>query len=72
MMAKDVFIPGIMEHVADGHHSGDSISVCPTFSVSRKAKDKIIDYTVTAGPPDRYRPVCIIQFILDGGKRTYM
>ncbi|WP_417175756.1 carbamoyl-phosphate synthase large subunit, partial [Alistipes putredinis] len=43
---KDVFIPGIMEHVEKtGIHSGDSISVYPTFSVSQKAKDKIIDYT---------------------------
>ena len=35
---KDVFIPGIMEHVEKtGIHSGDSISVYPTFSVSQKA-----------------------------------
>ena len=34
---KDVFIPGIMEHVEKtGIHSGDSISVYPTFSVSQK------------------------------------
>ena len=47
---KDVFIPGIMEHVErTGIHSGDSISVYPTFSVSQKAKDKIIDYTVKLG-----------------------
>ena len=53
---KDVFIPGIMEHVEKtGIHSGDSISVYPTFSVSQKAKDKIIDYTVRLGLPDRYR-----------------
>lgn len=32
---KDVFIPGIMEHVErTGIHSGDSISVYPTFSVA--------------------------------------
>lgn len=42
----DVFIPGIMELVErTGIHSGDSISVYPTFSVSQKAKDKIIEYT---------------------------
>ena len=35
---KDVFIPGIMEHVEKtGIHSGDSISVYPTFSVCLKA-----------------------------------
>jgi len=44
---KDVFIPGIMEHVEKtGIHSGDSISVYPTFSVTDKAKQKIIDYTI--------------------------
>ena len=33
---KDVFIPGIMEHIErTGIHSGDSISVYPTFSVSQ-------------------------------------
>ena len=53
---KDVFIPGIMEHVErTGIHSGDSISVYPTFSVSQKAKDKIIDYTVKLGSEDRHR-----------------
>ena len=37
----DVFVPGIMEHVErTGVHSGDSISVYPTFSVSNKAKGK--------------------------------
>ena len=34
---KDVFVPGIMEHVEHtGIHSGDSISVYPTFSVSQQ------------------------------------
>ena len=36
---KDVFIPGIMEHVErTGIHSGDSISVYPTFSVDESVK----------------------------------
>ena len=36
---ENVFIPGIMEHVErTGVHSGDSISVYPTFSVSDKVK----------------------------------
>ena len=52
---KDVFIPGIMEHVErTGIHSGDSISVYPTFSVSQKAKDTIIDYTVKLGLRHRH------------------
>ncbi len=69
---KDVFIPGIMEHVEKtGIHSGDSISVYPTFSVSQKAKDKIIDYTVRLGRRIGIVGLYNIQFILDG-KRTYM
>ncbi|MDO4191569.1 MAG: carbamoyl-phosphate synthase large subunit, partial [Bacteroidales bacterium] len=41
-----VFVPGIMEHVErTGIHSGDSISVYPTFSVPQEVKDKILDYT---------------------------
>ena len=44
---RDVFIPGIMEHVErTGIHSGDSISVYPTFSVSPKVKEKIIEAQV--------------------------
>ncbi len=47
---KDVFVPGIMEHVErTGVHSGDSISVYPTFSVSQKVKDTILDYTKRLG-----------------------
>ena len=39
-----------MEHVEKtGVHSGDSISVYPTFDVSQQVKDKIIDYTVKLG-----------------------
>ena len=64
---KDVFIPGIMEHVEKtGIHSGDSISVYPTFSVSQKAKDKIIDYTVRLGRRIGIVGLYNIQFILDG------
>ena len=52
---RDVFIPGIMEHVEKtGIHSGDSISVYPTFSVSEKVKRTITDYT-KARPCDRHR-----------------
>ena len=39
-----------MEHVErTGVHSGDSISVYPTFSVSNKAKGKILEYTKKLG-----------------------
>ena len=70
---KDVFIPGIMEHVErTGIHSGDSISVYPTFSVSQKAKDKIIDYTVRLGRRIGIVGLYNIQFILDGEEDVYV
>ena len=47
---KDVFCPAIMQHIErTGVHSGDSISVYPTFSISEAAKKKILDYTVKLG-----------------------
>lgn len=39
----DVFIPGIMEHVErTGVHSGDSISIYPTFSVSQAVRTRLL------------------------------
>jgi carbamoyl-phosphate synthase large subunit len=63
---NDVFIPGIMEHVErTGIHSGDSISVYPTFSVSQAVKDKIIDYSVKLGLEIGIIGLYNIQFIVD-------
>ncbi len=70
---KDVFIPGIMEHVEHtGIHSGDSISVYPTFSVSPKAKQKIIDYTVRLGLRIGIVGLYNIQFIVAGEDDVYV
>ena len=70
---KDVFIPGIMEHVErTGVHSGDSISVYPTFSVSQKVKDRIIDYTVKLGLAIGIVGLFNIQFIADENDDVYV
>ena len=62
-----------VEHVEKtGIHSGDSISVYPTFSVSQKAKDKIIDYTVRLGRRIGIVGLYNIQFILDGEEDVYV
>src|SRR3954447_18532355 len=43
---KTVVIPGIMEHIERaGVHSGDSIAVYPTQSISKEIKEKLILYT---------------------------
>jgi carbamoyl-phosphate synthase large subunit len=69
----DVFIPGIMEHVErTGVHSGDSISVYPTFSVSGKAKGKIIEYTKKLGLGIGIIGLFNIQFIVDKNEDVYV
>lgn len=70
---KDVFIPGVMEHVEKtGIHSGDSISVYPTFSISKKVKDTIIDYTVKLGLGIGIVGLYNIQFIVDKNENVYV
>ncbi|MBQ1270766.1 MAG: carbamoyl-phosphate synthase large subunit [Clostridia bacterium] len=69
----DVYIPGIMEHVErTGVHSGDSISVYPTFSVSQKAKDTIIDYSNRLGVGIGIKGPFNIQFIVDKDENVYV
>ncbi len=42
----DYLIPGIMEHIERaGIHSGDSISVYPAMTLTKKIRDTIIEYT---------------------------
>ncbi len=70
---KDVFIPGIMEHVErTGIHSGDSISVYPTFSVSQQVKDTIIKYTKQLGLAIGIVGLFNIQFIVDEQDKVYV
>ena len=70
---KDVFIPGIMEHVEKtGIHSGDSISVYPTFDIPKRVKDTIIDYTVRLGLGIGIVGLYNIQFIVDRKNDVYV
>ncbi len=69
----DVLIPGIMEHVEKtGIHSGDSISVYPTFSVSEKVRQTIVDYTVRLGKAIGIIGLYNIQFIVDKDENVYV
>ncbi|MBQ4101288.1 MAG: carbamoyl-phosphate synthase large subunit [Oscillospiraceae bacterium] len=70
---EDVFVPGIMELVErTGVHSGDSISVYPTFSVSEKARQTILDYTVRLGKGLGIIGLYNIQFIVDQEENVYV
>lgn len=70
---RDVFVPGIMEHVErTGIHSGDSISVYPTFSVSNASKGKILEYTKRLGLGIGILGLFNIQFIVDAEDNVYV
>ena len=70
---EQVFIPAIMEHVErTGIHSGDSISVYPSFSLSEKVKKQIIDDTVRLGLAIGIKGLFNIQFIVDGNDDVYV
>lgn len=70
---SDVFIPGIMELVErTGVHSGDSMSVYPTFSVSDKVKGTILEYTKKLGTGIGIIGLYNIQFIVDENENVYI
>ena len=70
---RDVFVPGIMELVErTGVHSGDSISVYPTFSVSDKVKGTILQYAKKLGLGIGIIGLFNIQFIVDKDDNVYI
>ena len=70
---KDVFVPGIMELVErTGVHSGDSISVYPTFSISDKVKNTILEYAKKLGIGIGIIGLFNIQFIVDKEENVYI
>lgn len=63
---KDVFIPGIMEHIeAAGVHSGDSMAVFPTQRLSQPVIDQIIKETIKIGNGLGTIGMVNIQFIVE-------
>ena len=70
---RDVFVPGIMELVErTGVHSGDSISVYPTFSISDKVKGIILQYAKKLGLGIGIVGLFNIQFIVDAQDNVYI
>ena len=69
----DVFVPGIMELVErTGVHSGDSISVYPSFSISDKVKETILKYAKMLGLGIGIIGLYNIQFIVDEKEDVYI
>ncbi len=70
---NDVYLPGIMEHIERaGIHSGDSISVYPTQTISQRVKDTIIDYATRIGKGFDFIGLYNIQFIVDKKEKVYV
>ena len=70
---RDVFVPGIMELVErTGIHSGDSISVYPSYSISDKVKGIILQYAKKLGLGIGIVGLYNIQFIVDRNDRVYI
>ncbi len=64
---KTVFVPGIMELVErTGVHSGDSISVYPSFSLSDGVKKTILSYTEKMGLALGIVGLFNVQYIVKG------
>ena len=70
---RDVFVPGIMELVErTGVHSGDSISVYPTFSISDRVKGIILQYAKKLGLGIGIVGLFNIQFIVDKDDNVFI
>ena len=69
----NVFVPGIMELVErTGVHSGDSISVYPSFSISNKVKGTILQYAKKLGLGIGIVGLYNIQFIVDKDDNVFI
>ena len=70
---EHVFVPGIMELVErTGVHSGDSVSVYPSYSLSDKVKQTVLEYTEKLGLGIGIRGLFNIQFIVDPSEKVYI
>lgn len=64
---EEILIPGIMEHIERaGVHSGDSISVYPSQSISEEVKAKLVEYTRRLARALHVKGMINIQFIVSG------
>ena len=62
---SDILIPGIMQHIdRTGIHSGDSISVYPSITLSDKVIENLIDYTRRLASALEVVGMMNIQFIV--------
>ncbi|MGG4166743.1 carbamoyl phosphate synthase large subunit [Rossellomorea vietnamensis] len=66
---EDAYVPGVMEHIERaGVHSGDSMSIFPSESLSGEIKETIEGYARKIVSALQYKGIMNIQFLLQGGK----
>lgn len=66
---EDILIPGIMEHIERaGVHSGDSISVYPAQTLTKRERETIVDYTAKLAKALKVVGLVNIQFVIYNGK----
>ncbi|MCY6369671.1 carbamoyl-phosphate synthase (glutamine-hydrolyzing) large subunit [Clostridium ganghwense] len=64
---EDILIPGIMEHVErTGVHSGDSITVYPTMTLSKETINKLVENTKKIAKELNVIGLVNIQYVFDG------
>ena len=63
-----MLIPGIFEHIDPaGIHSGDSIAVFPSFSLTKEQQDEVLKFVSTISRELNVHGLLNIQFVLRGG-----
>jgi carbamoyl-phosphate synthase large subunit len=68
----DVLIPGIMEHIERaGVHSGDSMAIYPSVSLTQLERDTIVDYSTRIGLALGVRGLMNIQYVLYNQSKPY-
>lgn len=69
---SSILIPGIMEHIErTGIHSGDSISVYPSFTLEEKIIKKLVEYTEKISLGLKIKGLVNIQYVYNG-KEVYV
>ena len=65
---EDVLIPGIFEHIdPSGIHSGDSIAVFPSFSLTQEQQEEVLHFVTTISKELNVHGLMNIQFVLREG-----
>lgn len=66
---QDCFIPGIMEHIERaGVHSGDSMAVYPSQTLSTRIKHKIVEYTKKLNQALHVKGLMNVQYVVKDDK----